>query len=88
MREQIASYKDLAKQKFGRDIKIWCYGYVVQKDTQEEADAYGLLRQPVGDDEGCDIITGELGIQTGIFTPKTPCVSVSTSKPDSPGCHW
>ncbi|RML16265.1 Luciferase [Pseudomonas syringae pv. lapsa] len=71
VREQIASYKDLAKQKFGRDIKIWCYGYVVQKDTQEEADAYlDYYANQVGDDEGCDIITGELGIQTGIFTPE------------------
>ncbi|KEZ74390.1 luciferase, partial [Pseudomonas syringae pv. syringae FF5] len=41
------------------------------KDTQEEADAYlDYYANQVGDDEGCDIITGELGIQTGIFTPE------------------
>lgn len=71
VREQIASYKDLAKNEFGRDLKIWCYGYVVQKDTQKEAEAYlDYYANQMGDDEGCDIITTELGIQTGIFTPE------------------
>ncbi|KAA8716029.1 LLM class flavin-dependent oxidoreductase [Pseudomonas cannabina] len=71
VRQQIASYKDLARQEFDRDLKIWCYGYVVQKDTQEEADAYlDYYANELGDEEGCSIITRELGIQTGIFTPE------------------
>src|SRR3979490_1617561 len=71
VREQIASYKDLAKNEFGRDLKIWCYGYVVQKDTQEEAEAYlDYYANQMGDDEGCALIPTELGIQTGIFSPE------------------
>ncbi|UXS01909.1 LLM class flavin-dependent oxidoreductase [Agrobacterium tumefaciens] len=71
VRSQIASYKDLAKTEFGRDIQIWCYGYVVQKDTDEEAAEYlNYYAIEQGDDEGADNITRELGIQTGIFTPE------------------
>lgn len=40
VKEQIASYKDMARNEFGRDLQIWCYGYVVQKETDEEAAAY------------------------------------------------
>lgn len=70
VREQIASYKELAKNEFGRDLKIWCYGYVVQKETEEEAQDYlNYYAVEQGDDEGVDNLTRELGIQTGIFTP-------------------
>lgn len=71
VRQQIASYRDLAREEFNRDLKIWCYGYVVQKDTQEEAEAYlDYYANQLGDDEGCNNITTELGIQTGIFSPE------------------
>lgn len=71
MREQVRSYRDLARNEFGRDIKVWCYSYVVQRDSLEEAQEYlDYYVNRLGDDEACDNITKELGIQTGIFSPE------------------
>ncbi len=71
MRRQVKGYRDLAKNEFGRDIQVWCYAYVVQRDTAEEANAYlNYYVNEMGDDPACDLVTKELGIQTGIFTPE------------------
>lgn len=71
MREQVQSYRDLARGEFGRDIKVWCYAYVVQRDTLEEAKQYlDYYVNRLGDDAAADNITKELGIQTGIFSPE------------------
>lgn len=70
IRAQIQSYRDLARQEFGREIKIWCYAYVVQRDSLTEAKKYlDYYVNQFGDDVACDNITKELGIQTGIFSP-------------------
>jgi alkanesulfonate monooxygenase SsuD/methylene tetrahydromethanopterin reductase-like flavin-dependent oxidoreductase (luciferase family) len=37
--EQVASYKDYARETFGREIQVWGYGLVIQRDTLEEAQA-------------------------------------------------
>jgi alkanesulfonate monooxygenase SsuD/methylene tetrahydromethanopterin reductase-like flavin-dependent oxidoreductase (luciferase family) len=69
MRSQIQSYRDLARKEFGKDIKVWCYAYVMQRDTLKEAQEcldYYVNQQ--GDDQACDNIIKELGIQTGIFS--------------------
>ncbi len=71
MREQVRSYRDLARREFNRDIKVWCYAYVVQRDTLEEARQYlDYYVNQHGDDAAADNITKELGIQTGIFSPE------------------
>lgn len=68
---QIRAYKDLARNEFGRDLKVWCYSYVSVAETlaraQASVDRYVL---EYGDNEACDNIVKELGIQTGIFTPE------------------
>ncbi len=38
--EEIASYKRIAWEEFGRSVQVWTHTYVVQRDTQAEADAY------------------------------------------------
>ena len=71
MRKQVQSYRDLARNEFNRDIKVWCYAYVVQRDTLEEAQQYlDYYVNRLGDDQAADNITKELGIQTGIFSPE------------------
>ncbi|WP_199154436.1 LLM class flavin-dependent oxidoreductase [Chromobacterium sp. ASV23] len=68
IRDQIRSYRDLARIEFGRDLKIWCYAYVVQRDSLEEAEKYlDYYVNQMGDDEACSNITRELGINTGMF---------------------
>lgn len=39
-RALVDSYRRLAREEYGREIQIWCNGYVVQRDTQKEADEY------------------------------------------------
>src|SRR5262249_21414365 len=71
VRKQVSSYKDLAKNEYGRYLKVWCYSYVSVADTLAEAKKF-VDRYVVeyGDDKACDNIVKELGIQTGIFSPE------------------
>jgi alkanesulfonate monooxygenase SsuD/methylene tetrahydromethanopterin reductase-like flavin-dependent oxidoreductase (luciferase family) len=40
IRRQVDGYKRLAEEEFGRTVQVWTHTYVVQRDTQKEADAY------------------------------------------------
>ena len=37
---QIARYKTMAREQFGREVQVWIYTAVVQRRTQAEAEAY------------------------------------------------
>ena len=37
---QIGAYKSFAREEFGREIQVWTYAPVVQRDTLKEAQAY------------------------------------------------
>src|SRR5208283_1330874 len=37
--KQVASYKQFARDNFGRTIQVWSYGLVLQRDSVAEADA-------------------------------------------------
>jgi FMNH2-dependent dimethyl sulfone monooxygenase len=37
---EVDLYKKTAREEFGREVQVWSYGFVVQRDTQEEADRY------------------------------------------------
>ena len=55
IKRQADAYRLLAREEYGRDIQLWSYAYVVQADTQKEADDY--LRYYVverGDDVAVD----------------------------------
>ncbi|MDR5759646.1 LLM class flavin-dependent oxidoreductase [Caballeronia sp. LZ035] len=39
-RAHVDSYKQLAREKYGRDVKVWVMGNIVQRDTNAEAEAY------------------------------------------------
>jgi alkanesulfonate monooxygenase SsuD/methylene tetrahydromethanopterin reductase-like flavin-dependent oxidoreductase (luciferase family) len=57
-KRQVDAYRELARREYGREIQIWSYGYVVQADTQREADEY--LQYYVverGDDAAVDNLT-------------------------------
>jgi alkanesulfonate monooxygenase SsuD/methylene tetrahydromethanopterin reductase-like flavin-dependent oxidoreductase (luciferase family) len=68
MRAQINAYRDLARQEYGREIQIWVYVYVVQKDSLEEAEQYlDYYVNQLGDEAALDNVTAEIGIQSGMF---------------------
>ena len=70
-RAQIAKYKDLARERYNRDIQVWTYVYVVQRETQKEADDFlHYYATQHGDDEATDNILRTLGVETGIFSPE------------------
>jgi alkanesulfonate monooxygenase SsuD/methylene tetrahydromethanopterin reductase-like flavin-dependent oxidoreductase (luciferase family) len=62
-RQRIADYRSFAREEFGRDLKIWANGYVVQADTQALADA-ALHRYAIehGDDVAVENLAQELGV--------------------------
>jgi alkanesulfonate monooxygenase SsuD/methylene tetrahydromethanopterin reductase-like flavin-dependent oxidoreductase (luciferase family) len=62
-RRSIAAYRRFAHEEFGRDLKIWANGYVVQADGQAAADA-ALQRYAVdyGDDVAVENLCAELGV--------------------------
>jgi alkanesulfonate monooxygenase SsuD/methylene tetrahydromethanopterin reductase-like flavin-dependent oxidoreductase (luciferase family) len=62
-RQRIADYRHYAREEFGRELKIWANGYVVQADTQAAADA-ALHRYAVehGDDVAVENLASELGV--------------------------
>ena len=68
---QIRGYKNLAKNEFGCDLKVWCYSYVSVAETLAKAQAY-VDRYVIeyGNNQACDNIVKEPGIQTGICTPE------------------
>ncbi|MEN9378482.1 MAG: hypothetical protein RJB15_160 [Pseudomonadota bacterium] len=67
--KQVAAYKNLAKNEFGRDLKVWTCCYVSVAETAEKAKQY-VDRYAIeyGDNEASDNIIKEVGIQTGILT--------------------
>lgn len=40
IKKQVDAYRTLAREKYDREIQIWLYSYVVQRDTVAEAEAY------------------------------------------------
>ncbi len=40
IREQIQGYRQMARDRFGRDIRIWTHTVVVQRESDAEAEAY------------------------------------------------
>lgn len=40
VRTQVDQYRSMARDKFGKEIQVWMSAYVVQRDTDDEAEAY------------------------------------------------
>jgi FMNH2-dependent dimethyl sulfone monooxygenase len=40
IKAQVDGYRKLAREKYGREIQVWTYGYCVQRDTVAQAKAY------------------------------------------------
>jgi FMNH2-dependent dimethyl sulfone monooxygenase len=68
MRAQIAAYRELARKDYGRELQIWVYAYVVQKDSLEAAQGYlDYYVNQHGDEAALDNVTAEIGVQSGMF---------------------
>jgi dimethylsulfone monooxygenase len=68
-RRQIEEYKRTARA-FGREVQVWTYCPVVQRDTQAEAEAYlHYYAVEMEDAESLDAWSAGLGAQTQILPP-------------------
>jgi FMNH2-dependent dimethyl sulfone monooxygenase len=57
--QQIAEIKQLARDEFGREIRVFARGHVVCKDTEAEAEEYyDYVHRQMGDYEGAANVTG------------------------------
>ncbi|MGH2849761.1 MAG: LLM class flavin-dependent oxidoreductase, partial [Solirubrobacteraceae bacterium] len=57
--QQIAEIKELARERFGREIRVFGRGHIVCRDTEEEALAvYDHVHRQVADYEGAANVTG------------------------------
>ena len=60
---QIASYKELARREYGREIKVWTHTYLVQGETEKAArDFYRHYVHEKGDWEAITNLTSGLGL--------------------------
>ncbi len=63
MRQQIASYRDLARNEYGREIKVWANAYIVQGETEQEArDFYKHYVHDLGDWKAATNLLDTLGL--------------------------
>jgi alkanesulfonate monooxygenase SsuD/methylene tetrahydromethanopterin reductase-like flavin-dependent oxidoreductase (luciferase family) len=71
IKAQVDRYKDQARGEFDRRVQVWATGFIVQRDTQEEADAY-LHRYAVEyeDVEAVDAWIAALGLHTRGIPPE------------------
>lgn len=67
---KIRSYRELARKDYARDINIWSYAYVVQADTQREAEQYfDYCVNRCGDWEAAKNLAGILGMNERTMSP-------------------
>ncbi|WP_224391029.1 LLM class flavin-dependent oxidoreductase [Pseudonocardia sp. ICBG1293] len=72
MRAKVDDFKRLAREEYGREIKVWTNAYVLQEDTEAEAkrflDHYVNER---GDWEAAQNLVTGMGLNSQSFDPKT-----------------
>ena len=67
MPEYIKRIKDLAKDRYDRDIQVWTYCLVICRETEEEARAAHQAIIDKGDWPGAEIIMDVLGLESESF---------------------
>jgi len=67
MPEYIKRIKDLAKDRYDRDIQVWTYCLVICRETEEEARAADQAIIDKGDWPGAEIIMDVLGLESESF---------------------
>lgn len=70
-RKQIDEYKNTARNEFGREVQVWTYCPVVQRDTRREAEEYlRYYAVEMEDKDSVDAWSEGLGAQTKIVSPE------------------
>lgn len=69
VRRQVDSYRELARREYDRDLQIWTFAYVVQRETEVEAREYLKYYADDFGDEAC--LEGWMRLQ-GLHTQLMP----------------
>jgi len=64
------AYRDLARRDYGRNIQVWSVAYVVQRETQAEAEAYHRHILENADVGATDAMLAMLGQQSKMMSPE------------------
>jgi FMNH2-dependent dimethyl sulfone monooxygenase len=64
----VNAYRELAKREFGRHIQVWTVAYVIQRDSQAEADAYQKRVLDHADRGANDAMMAMLGAQSKMMS--------------------
>ena len=64
------AYRELARRDFGRHIQVWTVAYVIQRDTQAEAEAYQRHVLANADHRANDAMMAMLGAQSKMMSPE------------------
>jgi dimethylsulfone monooxygenase len=67
-KNDVDAFRDLARREFGRDIHVWTVCYVIQRDTQAEADAYQQRILDNADNRANDAMMAMLGTQSKMMS--------------------
>ncbi|WCP16283.1 FMNH(2)-dependent dimethylsulfone monooxygenase (plasmid) [Sphingobium sp. AntQ-1] len=76
IRKQVDAYRKTAREKYGRELQIWTYAHVVQRDTVAQAQAY--VDEYSGDQWG-NHAAADAFIENNIATAKTAPPEVMAS---------
>ncbi len=68
-REHVKEYRELARKEFGRELQVWAIAYVVQGETQQEAEDFlRYYAEQHGDDIAVANCLRTLGIESQMFS--------------------
>ncbi len=71
IRRQTDSYRELAHREYGRALQVWSYAFVVQRETQREADAFlHYYTVEYGDEAAVDGWSHLQGVHTHMLPPE------------------
>ncbi|MEJ2860725.1 LLM class flavin-dependent oxidoreductase [Actinomycetospora flava] len=71
IRAQVEGYQQMAREEFGREVRLWTHTVVVQRDTQAEAEAYlRRFSQEYEDVESVDAWMRLQGANTQLMPPE------------------
>ena len=71
-RAQVAAYRTHAREEYGRELQIWCAGYVVQRETEKEArDFLHYYVHEKGDWVAVNNLVETMGLNAQTLPPET-----------------
>jgi alkanesulfonate monooxygenase SsuD/methylene tetrahydromethanopterin reductase-like flavin-dependent oxidoreductase (luciferase family) len=71
MAEEVAAFKRLAREEYGREIMVWTNSYVVQDETEKAAHAFHDYYVDVkGDWEAAENLVSTLGLNSQSIPPQ------------------